>query len=109
MHNNQYYIADYKFNSLGGNATAYSNASLDLAMLEKRYDLQMVIYVLALHRLLKYRIAEYDYDKHIGGGVYLFLRGFQSASGGRVVTKPAKILIETLDDLFGKRPKGDNA
>ena len=70
-------------------------------MLEKRYDLQMLIYVLALHRLLKSRLGDaYNYDTHVGGGVYLFLRGSQSPSGGRVVNKPPKVLIDALDELF---------
>jgi exodeoxyribonuclease V beta subunit len=110
VHNNQYYVADYKFNSLGSNDLAYIKPNLEAAMLHKRYDLQLVIYVLALHRLLKSRLGEaYDYDIYVGGGVYLFLRGSQSASGGRVVTKPSKVLIETLDDLFaGAISSGDN-
>ena len=101
VHNQQYYVADYKFNSLGANEAAYTKAGLDAAMLEKRYDLQMLIYVLALHRLLKSRLGDaYDYDTQVGGGVYLFLRGSQSSSGGRVVNKPPKVLIEALDELF---------
>ena len=110
VHNKQYYVADYKFNSLGSNDLAYTKPNLEAAMLHKRYDLQLVIYVLALHRLLKSRLGEtYDYDSHIGGGVYLFLRGSQSASGGRVVNKPPKVLIEALDDLFaGTVSSGDN-
>ena len=110
VHNKQYYVADYKFNSLGSNDLAYTKPNLEAAMLHKRYDLQLVIYVLALHRLLKSRLGEtYDYDSHIGGGVYLFLRGSQSASGGRVVNKPPKVLIEALDDLFaGTVSSGDS-
>ena len=101
VHKQQYYVADYKFNSLGLNDAAYTKANLEIAMLEKRYDLQMLIYVLALHRLLKSRLGDaYNYDTHVGGGVYLFLRGSQSPSGGRVVNKPPKVLIEALDELF---------
>lgn len=111
VHNHQYYVADYKFNSLGLNDAAYTKANLEAAMLEKRYDLQMLIYVLALHRLLKSRLGEaYAYDTHVGGGVYLFLRGSQSPSGGRVVNKPPKVLIEALDELFkGKEITGEPA
>ena len=101
VYKQQYYVADYKFNSLGLNDAAYTKANLEIAMLEKRYDLQMLIYVLALHRLLKSRLGDaYNYDTHVGGGVYLFLRGSQSPSGGRVVNKPPKVLIEALDELF---------
>jgi exodeoxyribonuclease V beta subunit len=70
-------------------------------MLAKRYDLQFALYLLALHRLLKVRLGtRYDYDTHIGGGLYLFLRGSNSSSGGRMFHKPPKILIEGLDSLF---------
>ncbi|MCX7099898.1 MAG: exodeoxyribonuclease V subunit beta [Methylococcales bacterium] len=101
VHNQKYYVVDYKFNSLGDDDTAYSPEALEKAMLAKRYDLQYALYLLALHRLLKVRLGEhYDYDSHIGGGLYLFLRGVNSATGGRVFNKPPKALITGLDDLF---------
>lgn len=97
----RYYVLDYKFNALGNDASAYSPANLEQAMLSKRYDLQAVLYVLALHRLLKARLGDaYAYDEHIGGAVYLFLRGVQNQSAGRILSKPPKILIEALDGLF---------
>ncbi len=103
VHNQQYYVADYKFNGLGNNDAAYTGEAMETAMLSKRYDLQCVLYLLSLHRLLKARLcASYDYDTHIGGGLYLFLRGAQGSSGGRVLTKPPKVLIESLDSLFTK-------
>jgi len=70
-------------------------------MLSKRYDLQYSLYLLALHRLLKVRLGtHYDFDRHIGGGLYLFLRGSQGPTGGRLFTKPPRELIESLDKLF---------
>jgi exodeoxyribonuclease V beta subunit len=57
--------------------------------------------LLALHRLLKVRLGEnYDYDTHVGGALYLFLRGSNSSLGGRMFDKPPKALIEGLDQLF---------
>jgi exodeoxyribonuclease V beta subunit len=101
VHNDQYYVLDYKFNALGNSDADYTQQSLDSAMLSKRYDLQAVLYLLALHRLLKTRLGDvYDYDSHIGGYVYLFLRGAQSATAGRMFAKPPKVLIESLDALF---------
>ena len=97
----QYYVLDYKFNALGNDANAYGPANLEQAMLGKRYDLQAVLYILALHRLLKTRLGDtYDYDTQVGGAVYLFLRGVRSDSAGRMLSKPPGILIETLDRLF---------
>ncbi|WAR43712.1 exodeoxyribonuclease V subunit beta [Methylomonas rapida] len=101
VHEDRYYVLDYKFNALGTNSDAYGDAALQNAMLNKRYDLQSMLYLLALHRLLKTRLGErYDYDSHIGGSIYLFLRGVDNASAGRVFYKPDKTLIEALDALF---------
>jgi len=101
VHKQRYYVADYKFNGLGNDDAAYTTEALEIAMLDKRYDLQYALYLLALHRLLKARLgASYDYDTHVGGGLYLFLRGWQGPAGGRVFDKPPKVLIEGLDSLF---------
>jgi exodeoxyribonuclease V beta subunit len=101
VYNRQYYVVDYKFNSLGNDDASYTPEALEKAMLSKRYDLQYSLYLLALHRLLKVRMgAQYDYDTHIGGGLYLFLRGSQGPTGGRLFTKPPRELIEGLDKLF---------
>ncbi|OAI01953.1 exodeoxyribonuclease V subunit beta [Methylomonas methanica] len=102
VHDQQYYVVDYKFNSLGADDAAYTQEALTAAMLAKRYDLQACLYLLALHRLLKVRLAAaYDYETHIGGGLYLFLRGAPGPTAGRVFDKPPKALIERLDALFG--------
>lgn len=101
VHNRQYYIADYKFNGLGNNDAAYTQETMETAMLAKRYDLQYALYLLALHRLLKVRMGDsYDYDTHIGGGLYLFLRGVNGPLSGRIFHKPPKALIEGMDKLF---------
>ena len=63
-----------------------------------------VLYLLALHRQLKARLPDYDYDRHIGGALYLFLRGTQSASQGAYFTRPPRALIEGLDLLFQGKP-----
>lgn len=101
VYKQQYYVVDYKFNSLGIDDSSYTQQALEQAMLSKRYDLQYSLYLLALHRLLKVRLGEqYDYDTHIGGGLYLFLRESESPTGGRLFTKPPRELIEGLDTLF---------
>ncbi|MBS3954385.1 MAG: exodeoxyribonuclease V subunit beta [Methylomicrobium sp.] len=100
-HQGHYYVIDYKFNALGDNDDAYTLEAMESAMLTKRYDLQYALYLLALHRLLKARLGErYDYDQHLGGGLYLFLRGSQHPSGGRMFDKPPKKLIDGMDKLF---------
>ncbi|MGJ0485379.1 MAG: exodeoxyribonuclease V subunit beta [Methylomicrobium sp.] len=101
VHEERYYVADYKFNSLGSGDAVYTQEALAEAMLAKRYDLQAALYLLALHLQLKARLgAHYDYDTHIGGSLYLFLRGYQSPTRGRVFVRPPKALIEGLDKLF---------
>ncbi|GAA6134952.1 exodeoxyribonuclease V subunit beta [Oceaniserpentilla sp. 4NH20-0058] len=99
---NQYFILDYKSNHLGDELSDYQTPSLHSAMAEHRYDVQLVIYTLALHRLLSLRIQEYDYDAHIGGGYYLFLRGLdiQNSQSGQFYCKPEKSLILALDALL---------
>ncbi len=105
VHQGKYYVLDYKFNSLGNNDAAYTPETLEAAMLEKRYDLQYTLYLLAIHRLLKTRLgSEYDYDKHVGGALYLFLRGINASCGGRVFDKPPRLLIEALDTLLCGSP-----
>ena len=101
VHNQKYYILDYKFNSLGATSEHYAALRLQVTMLNKRYDLQLVLYLLALHRLLKVRLpTSYNYDTHIGGGLYLFLRGVYNKSKGLVFERPTYELIEKLDILF---------
>ncbi|MBY5979166.1 exodeoxyribonuclease V subunit beta [Ferrimonas balearica] len=102
LHEGRYYVADYKSNYLGADERAYTADAMREAMLEHRYDLQAVLYTLALHRLLSARLPDYDFDRHIGGGLYLFLRGMSHEHPGHgVVTVPvSRQLIEQLDARF---------
>jgi len=63
-----------------------------------------VLYLLALHRQLKARLPDYDYDRHVGGALYVFLRGTESVSKGAYFTRPPRELIEGLDALFQGKP-----
>ncbi|WP_041416345.1 exodeoxyribonuclease V subunit beta [Shewanella halifaxensis] len=101
-HNNQYFIADYKSNHLGDDLSQYHYSNMQQAIRSHRYDLQYIIYTLALHRYLSLRMANYDYDLHMGGSFYLFLRGMSvnSPQSGVYYDKPPKLLIEKLDALF---------
>ncbi|KTT38490.1 hypothetical protein SB11R_24025, partial [Pseudomonas oryzihabitans] len=99
-HEGRYFVVDYKSNWLGAEAAAYTRTAMESAVLAKRYDLQYVLYSLAVHRLLKARLPDYSYERHFGGAVYLFLRGCDPAGHGVFVERPAQALIETLDLLF---------
>ena len=100
---------DWKSNWLGADDAAYTAEAMSEAMLHARYDLQYVLYLLALHRQLRARLPGYDYDRHIGGAVYVFLRGGYSASQGLYMYKPPRVLIDTVDRLFagGQAPVGE--
>lgn len=98
----KFYIADYKSNHLGDNIQAYHHSALKQAISDHRYDLQYILYSLSLHRYLAMRLPNYDYDTHIGGCYYLFLRGMsvQYPGFGIYYDKPPKALILALDGLF---------
>lgn len=102
-HEGRYYVLDYKSNHLGPDDAAYQEDNMRRVVLEKRYDMQYALYTLALHRLLRHRLPDYDYDRHVGGAVYLFLRGCRNASGGVFHQRPSRELIEALDRLFADR------
>jgi exodeoxyribonuclease V beta subunit len=104
-HDGRYYVADYKSNWLGADDAAYTPQAMEQSILDNRYDLQYVLYLLALHRQLKARLADYDYDRHVGGALYLFLRGTRAASQGVFFTRPPRELIERLDRLFQGKPE----
>ncbi|PTB17376.1 exodeoxyribonuclease V subunit beta [Trinickia symbiotica] len=106
-HEGRYYVADYKSNWLGPDDAAYTPARMRAQILHSRYELQYVLYLFALHRLLKARLPDYDYDRHVGGAVYLFLRGSHAPSQGLHVDHPPRALIERLDALFAHRVSED--
>ncbi|MGW8160896.1 MAG: exodeoxyribonuclease V subunit beta, partial [Desulfobulbales bacterium] len=102
----RFYIVDYKSNYLGPDYPAYGREPLQEAMREHRYDLQYLIYSVALHRYLGSRMCGYDYSEHFGGVFYLFLRGMHPQHGpesGIWYDYPARELIERLDVCFGRR------
>ncbi len=96
----RYFVADWKSNWLGPDAGAYSQDAMTEAVLTKRYDLQAVLYTLALHRLLRARLPDYDPQRHLGGAVYLFLRGIEAPSAGLWTCRPSIDLLTRLDALF---------
>ncbi len=99
-HEGRYYVADYKSNWLGPRDAHYTPQALREAVLQHRYELQYVLYLFALHRLLRVRLPDYDYDRHVGGAVYLFLRGHAAGGQGLHMERPPKVLMEALDGLF---------
>ncbi len=98
-HDRRWYIADYKSNWMDGALADYAVPALQAAMGEGDYHLQYLLYTLALHRWLGWRVSGYDYDRHFGGVFYLFLRGMDAQGLGVYATRPPRVLIEALDAL----------
>lgn len=108
-HEGRYYVLDYKSNRVGPEVDDYTTERMQEMILKSRYDLQYVLYLTALHRLLKTRLPNYDYDTHVGGAIYFFLRGIYNPSRGVHFEKPPKSLINDLDALFlASNQRGDH-
>jgi exodeoxyribonuclease V beta subunit len=78
-------------------------------MLRHHYALQALLYAVALHRFLRWRLPGYDPERHLAGVVYLFVRGMTGAGGGErgVFGWPAPAglvpaLSDALDDGEGR-------
>lgn len=100
-HQGKYYVLDWKSNHLGDDVTHYHGEALKSAMADHRYDLQYQIYALALHRFLRSRLANYQYDQHFGGVYYLFLRGMDGQSDhGIFSAKPTLEFLQEMDRLI---------
>ncbi|MEW9584729.1 exodeoxyribonuclease V subunit beta [Paraburkholderia sp. DGU8] len=102
-HEGRFWIVDWKSNHLGESAADYAAAPLEAAMTSHAYHLQALLYTVALHRYLKTRVRDYAYDTHIGGYLYLFVRGvrphWRDADGpaGVHMRRPAFELVALLD------------
>ena len=98
----RWYVMDYKSNWLGNDVADYSPEAIKRAMAQHGYHLQYLLYVTALHRLLRIRLPDYDYDRHVGGAFYLFLRGMRPQEPGSGVyrDRPSRACIEAIDACF---------
>jgi exodeoxyribonuclease V beta subunit len=118
-HEGRYVLADYKTNKLGGpdetlTSWHYRPEALQAEMLNAHYPLQALLYTVALHRYLRWRVRGYDPAHHLGGVLYLFLRGMSAVEHVRVDGQPSGVwswqpppeLVTRLSDLFDE---GDGA
>jgi exodeoxyribonuclease V beta subunit len=95
-------VVDYKTNWLGGPGEALSAAhyrpeALAAEMVRAHYVLQALLYTVALHRYLRWRLPGYDPDRHLGGVYYLFVRG---APEGVFAWQPSGALVTALSDVL---------
>ena len=100
-HDGKYWVLDYKSNHLGDGEAHYDSASLAVTMAQHRYDVQAALYLLALHRLLKSRLgSSYLPEEHLGGAVYLFLRGIKGTESGVCLIPACLPLLDALDAML---------
>ncbi|WP_407276286.1 exodeoxyribonuclease V subunit beta [Halothiobacillus sp. DCM-1] len=92
----RYFVLDYKSNVL----PEYGSAQCTAAMLEHRYDVQLVIYLAALHRHLADRLPDYAPARHLGGAVYWFTRGVAEEGAGQCLVPPPLALLNALDPCW---------
>ncbi|MEJ6003992.1 exodeoxyribonuclease V subunit beta [Paucibacter sp. AS339] len=103
-HQGRYFVLDYKSNHLGASDADYSEPALQSAMAQHRYDVQAALYLLALHRLLRARLGEaYQPEQHLGGAVYVFMRGMQGPAQGCYWVKPSEPMLNELDQLLDNK------
>jgi exodeoxyribonuclease V beta subunit len=100
-------VLDYKTNWLGEldqplTAHAYLPPVLAAEMQRHHYALQGLLYLVALHRYLRWRVPGHDPDVDIVGFVYLFLRGMagEEATSGVFSWRPPPGLISRLSDVL---------
>ncbi|MFA9432013.1 3'-5' exonuclease [Egicoccus sp. AB-alg2] len=109
-----FHVIDYKTNRLGVwgeplTAFDYRQEALADAMTRTHYPVQALLYAVAAHRMLRWRLGEdYDPATNLGSVLYLFLRGMAGpetpAPDGRpcgvFAWSPPTSLITTTSDLL---------
>ena len=107
-HDDCWYVVDYKSNLLGTQAADYAPERLDAAMRRQGHQLQLLLYLLALHRYLKLRLPDYAYDRHVGGAFYLFVRGIEAEGEDQLrgihFNRPSAACIEAISACFATHP-----
>jgi exodeoxyribonuclease V beta subunit len=119
----RWWVLDWKSNWLGerdagGSPTAcgprhYGQQAMAGLMGTSHYPLQAHLYLVALHRYLRWRLPGYRPERHMGGYAYVFLRGVPgpsaavtaaaSAGGavaGMLVEQPPLARLLALDGLL---------
>ncbi len=94
----RWWVLDWKSNHLGNGLADYDAVALERSMLEHDYFLQSHLYLVALHRHLRRCVTDYDPATHLGGSIYVYLRGLdESGESGCVVEAASAKLIDALD------------
>ncbi|MDQ6817046.1 MAG: UvrD-helicase domain-containing protein [Actinomycetota bacterium] len=109
----RYAVLDYKTDWLapvGEPLTSwhYRPEALSAEMCRRHYALQALLYAVALHRYLRWRVPGYSCDRHLAGVAYLFLRGMTgpdtpalgAAPYGVFAWRPPTGLVQALSDAL---------
>lgn len=100
----KFYVCDYKSTFLGEDFSLYTQEYMRADIEHNHYDLQYLIYSLALHRYLSFALPDYDPQQHFGGIYYLYLRGVTNDPtylGAGVYYRAIKTKeLELLDAIF---------
>ncbi|MCW2757397.1 MAG: recB, partial [Nocardioidaceae bacterium] len=109
----RYVVVDYKTNRLGEpdralTARDYTQPLMTEAMLHSHYPLQALLYSVVLHRYLRWRLPGYDPETHLGGILYLYVRGMcgpqtpvvDGQPCGVFAWQPPAALVTALSDLL---------
>jgi len=107
----KYYVCDYKSSHLGNSYHDYCQENLIENIEKNYYDLQYLIYSLALHRYLAQLVPNYQPSEHFGGIYYLYLRGMSNSpehQGDGVFYRQITVdELNELDRLFiGEKNQG---
>jgi exodeoxyribonuclease V beta subunit len=116
----RFFVVDYKTNRLSEwgqvpEPDDYSPDRMLEAMAHHHYPLQALLYSVALHRYLRWRLPDYDPATHLGGAAYLFVRGMTGPSVPTTDGEPHGVctwrippaLVTDLSDLLdGRRVSG---
>jgi len=105
-------IVDYKTNWLGPageplTLAHYRPAALAAEMSRSHYGLQALLYTVALHRYLRWRMPGYDPGRHLAGVLYLFVRGMagdREGETGVFAWRPPGALVHALSDVLDGSP-----
>jgi exodeoxyribonuclease V beta subunit len=101
-HDGRWFVLDYKSNFLGVHYGDYRADALAAAIRAGDYDLQYLIYLVALMRQLRHRLgSSFDPERHLGGALYLFVRGLDAEGGfGIHRDRPPQVVLDALDRAF---------
>jgi len=117
LEDSKWWVIDWKSNLISGSDNSiclpknYNYENMRDEMIKHHYPLQSHLYLLALHRLLKWRLKNYQPNKNLGGYIYLFIKGLpdfelfeksnsKEISPGVFISNAPLKRINYLDNLF---------